>query len=153
MVSPSSRVRKSPLKASHESSNPFPPPLPGIKKIRTHRSMFGAYSRILGARRTIGRRLAVTQPAVLQVIPALNAGGAERSTIDIAKALVAEGFRALVVSEGGRMEHELVAAGAELIRMPVASKAPLRIFNNAGALADIIRTQNVVLAHARSRAP
>ena len=92
-------------------------------------------------------------PAVLQVIPALSAGGAERSTVDIARALVQRGFRALVATQGGRMEHELVAAGAELIRMPVASKSPLRILRNARALARIIRTQNVVIIHARSRAP
>jgi len=38
----------------------------------------------------------------------LICGRAERSTIDIAKALVARRVRALVVSEGGRMEHELL---------------------------------------------
>src|SRR5438067_5235316 len=41
---------------------------------------------------------------VLQVIPSLNAGGAERTTIDLARALTAAGFRALVASEGGRLE-------------------------------------------------
>jgi hypothetical protein len=54
----------------------------------------------------------VTEPAILQVIPALSAGGAERSTVDIARALVRCGFRALVATQGGRMEHELAAAGA-----------------------------------------
>jgi glycosyltransferase involved in cell wall biosynthesis len=86
-------------------------------------------------------------------VPALDTGGAERSTIDIAKALTAEGFRALVVSEGGRMEKELAAAGGELIRMPVASKHPVRILANARAMADIIRRENIALVHARSRAP
>jgi glycosyltransferase involved in cell wall biosynthesis len=95
----------------------------------------------------------VTEPAILQVIPALSAGGAERSTVDIARALVRCGFRALVATEGGRMEHELVAAGAELIKMPVASKSPWRILRNARALAKIIREQNVMIIHARSRAP
>jgi glycosyltransferase involved in cell wall biosynthesis len=95
----------------------------------------------------------MSEPAILQVIPELSAGGAERTTVDIARALTGHGFRALVASEGGRMEHELAAAGAELIRMPVASKSPLRIWRNAGALARIIRERNVVLIHARSRAP
>ena len=94
-----------------------------------------------------------TAPAVLQIVPALSAGGAERTTIDIARALVESGFRALVASEGGRLEWELTAAGGELIRMPVASKAPLTILRNASAIAALIRRQNVVLVHARSRAP
>ena len=94
-----------------------------------------------------------SKPAILQIIPSLNAGGAERTTIDIAKTLVAAGYRALVISEGGRLERELSAAGAELIRMRVASKRPFRIFLNALKIARIIRKQNVVLVHARSRAP
>ena len=46
---------------------------------------------------------------VLQVVPTLEAGGAERTTIDIAAALAARGDRALVASEGGRLEDELAA--------------------------------------------
>ena len=92
-------------------------------------------------------------PAVLQIVPELDAGGAERTTLDIAKALAARGFRALVASQGGRLERELMAAGGELLPLPVASKGPLRMYMNAGRIANIIRTQNVLLVHARSRAP
>jgi glycosyltransferase involved in cell wall biosynthesis len=92
-------------------------------------------------------------PAILQIVPSLDTGGAERTTIDIAKALVASGFRALVVSEGGRLESELAEAGGELIRMPMASKMPHTILRNANALAELIRKRNVVVVHARSRAP
>ncbi|HRK25113.1 MAG TPA: glycosyl transferase, partial [Beijerinckiaceae bacterium] len=38
---------------------------------------------------------------ILQIIPDLDAGGAERTTIDIAEALARVGARALVASEGG----------------------------------------------------
>jgi glycosyltransferase involved in cell wall biosynthesis len=93
------------------------------------------------------------EPAILQIVPALGAGGAERTTIDIAKALAEKGIRPLVISEGGRLEHELRSAGGELIRMHVASKAPYNILINAAAIASIIRKENVVLVHARSRAP
>ena len=92
-------------------------------------------------------------PAVLQVVPSLNAGGAERTTLDIARALVANGFRALVATEGGRLEYELVSSGGEMIRMPVARKSLHTILSNASAMADVIRRQNVILVHARSRAP
>ena len=40
---------------------------------------------------------------ILQIIPELQAGGAERTTVDIAAALSAAGARALVASEGGRL--------------------------------------------------
>ena len=93
------------------------------------------------------------KPVILQVIPQLNTGGAERTTLDVAAALVREGFTALVASEGGRMEPELAASGAELIRMPAASKAPHKIASNAFFLRDLIRKRNVRIVHARSRAP
>lgn len=93
------------------------------------------------------------RPAILQLVPALDAGGAERTTIDVAAALSAGGYVALVASEGGRLEPELTAAGGELIPLPVASKSPLTMIANAFALARIIRARNVKLVHARSRAP
>ncbi|MGQ0741418.1 MAG: glycosyltransferase family 4 protein [Alphaproteobacteria bacterium] len=93
------------------------------------------------------------KPAVLQVIPMLDAGGSERTTIEIAEALAREGFRALVASEGGRMEKELEAVGGELIRVPIETKRPGKILANAKRLADIVRDYDVSLLHARSRAP
>ena len=92
-------------------------------------------------------------PAILQVIPALDAGGAERTTIDIARALAGDGLRALVASEGGRMEPLLRAAGGELLQLPVNSKAPQVILMNGRRLARLIQGENVKLVHARSRAP
>lgn len=90
---------------------------------------------------------------VLQVLPALETGGVERGTIDVAAAVVAAGGRAIVVSTGGRMEAELQRAGATHIRMPVDRKGPRHIWRNAGRLARLIRDENVDIIHARSRAP
>ena len=50
---------------------------------------------------------------VVQLLPALDAGGVERSTIEIAEALVRAGHRAIVVSAGGRLLPRLRAARAE----------------------------------------
>jgi glycosyltransferase involved in cell wall biosynthesis len=94
-----------------------------------------------------------TRPAILQVTPALDAGGVERTTIEIAAALAREGFRPLIASAGGRLEPDLQTAGGELIRLPLDTKAPHTIIANAFRLAGIIRAQNVKLVHARSRAP
>ena len=90
---------------------------------------------------------------VLQVIPELGAGGAERTTLEIAEAVVKAGGRALVASEGGRLETELAALGGELINLPVKSKSPATIWKNRSALIDLIRSEDVDIVHARSRAP
>ena len=91
---------------------------------------------------------------ILQVIPHLSAGGAERTTIEVAEALRAAGAKALVASVGGRLEGELTRAGAELIRIDgLATKNPIHIYSNASVLSKIIARHKVDLVHARSRAP
>ena len=90
---------------------------------------------------------------LLQVTPELETGGAEQTTIDIARAVVRAGGRALVASRGGRMAARLKADGGELFVLPAQSKNPLLIIGNAVRLSRIIREQNVSLIHARSRAP
>lgn len=91
--------------------------------------------------------------AVLQVTPALDAGGVERTTIEVAEALTRAGVRALVASRGGRLEPELEAAGGELVAMPVDSKNPLTILANASRIEKLARKNGVAIIHARSRAP
>ncbi|TYC70184.1 glycosyltransferase family 4 protein [Stappia sp. BW2] len=87
------------------------------------------------------------------MIPDLNSGGAERTTLDVAKAVVAAGGKALVASQGGQMVPELEALGAEHIVLPVKSKNPAVLWKNAARLADIVTMRKVSLLHARSRAP
>lgn len=89
---------------------------------------------------------------VLQLVPALDAGGAERSTLEIARALVAAGHRSIVVSTGGRMVARLVAEGSEHIEMPVAKKS-LGTLRQVGALRALIRREKPDIVHARSRVP
>jgi len=95
----------------------------------------------------------LSKPAILQVIPKLETGGAERTTLDIAAALGQAGYRALVASEGGRLEKDLIASGAEIIHLPVASKNPLTLYANIARLKALIAEENIALIHARSRAP
>ena len=90
---------------------------------------------------------------VLQVIPQLDAGGAERTAIDVAAALAARGDRALVASAGGRLAAELAAVGGTLIELPVGSKNPAAMAANVARLARLVRRERVDLLHARSRAP
>lgn len=93
-------------------------------------------------------------PAVLQVLPALGtAGGVERGTVDVAKALVAAGWRAFVASEGGPLVRELDRAGAVHVTLPLASKSPVVMMTNVGRLRALIAQHGVDIVHARSRAP
>jgi glycosyltransferase involved in cell wall biosynthesis len=90
---------------------------------------------------------------LLQVVPELETGGAEQTTVDVARAVVAAGGRALVASRGGRLVSRLQADGGRLVPMPADSKNPLVMIGNARRLAGLIRRERVNLVHARSRAP
>jgi glycosyltransferase involved in cell wall biosynthesis len=90
---------------------------------------------------------------LLQVVPELETGGAEQTTLDVARAVIAAGGKALVATRGGRMTARLEADGARLAQMPVQSKNPLVMLGNAARLVDLIRQEKVSLVHARSRAP
>ena len=89
---------------------------------------------------------------VLQIVPELETGGAEQTTVDIAHALVEAGHAAFVISQGGRMVAELPQA-AQHITMPVASKNPITMLANARRIAALCKREGVDLIHARSRAP
>jgi glycosyltransferase involved in cell wall biosynthesis len=90
---------------------------------------------------------------ILQVLPALQMGGVERGTIEIARALQREGIENLVASQGGPMVAELDALGVRHIALPLKSKNPFVMWRNARALADFATREGVTLMHVRSRAP
>lgn len=90
---------------------------------------------------------------VLQVLPRLESGGVERGTVEIAEAIQARGWRALVAAERGRLAPEIEAAGGRVIEMALASKNPMTIYTNARRLTELVRAEGVDLIHARSRAP
>jgi glycosyltransferase involved in cell wall biosynthesis len=90
---------------------------------------------------------------LLQVVPELETGGAEQSTIDVAQAVVRAGGAALVATRGGRMTARLEADGGRMAQMPVQTKNPLVMLGNAARLVALIRQEKVSIVHARSRAP
>ena len=95
----------------------------------------------------------LTGRTILQVVPELETGGAEITTMEMAEAIVKAGGRALVASEGGALESRIEAAGGEIVHMPVASKNPVTLWRNVGRLAKLMHAENVDLIHGRSRAP
>lgn len=96
---------------------------------------------------------ATNAPVVLQVLPALETGGVERGTVDIARAVVEAGWTALVASRGGPMVREIERTGGTHIELPVDSKNPLVMWRNVDRLAALVRQHRVDILHARSRAP
>ncbi|HZU89707.1 MAG TPA: glycosyltransferase, partial [Stellaceae bacterium] len=92
-------------------------------------------------------------PAVLQIVPSLVSGGAERGTVEVAEALVAAGWRSYVASSGGPLAAAITRAGATHLSLPLAAKNPLAIRRNAVRLADLVRRLDIDIVHARSRAP
>ena len=94
-----------------------------------------------------GRRL-----TVVQLVPALDTGGVERSTLEVAAALVAAGHRSIVVSGGGRLVEALTAGGSEHIQRTIGKKS-LFSLRHIGALRRLIHELKPDIVHARSRLP
>ena len=97
--------------------------------------------------------MSASRTTILQLIPRLETGGAEQTTIDITAALVKAKARALVATEGGRLASEVETRGGEIVSLPVASKSPAAILWNARRIAALCQREGVDLIHARSRAP
>ncbi|HRN62768.1 MAG TPA: glycosyltransferase [Luteimonas sp.] len=89
---------------------------------------------------------------VAQLLPALESGGVERSTLEIADALVRAGHRAIVVSAGGRLLPRLQAIGAEHVTLDIGHKSPLAL-RHVPALRRLLVREAVDIVHARSRLP
>jgi glycosyltransferase involved in cell wall biosynthesis len=101
----------------------------------------------------------VTEPAakprrlaVVQLLPALENGGAERSTLEVSRALVAAGHRSLVISAGGRLVERLTREGGEHLTLDVGSKS-LGSLTRIGTLRRILSAIDPDIVHARSRVP
>ncbi|MGH8164562.1 MAG: glycosyltransferase [Rhodanobacteraceae bacterium] len=89
---------------------------------------------------------------VLQLLPGLDNGGAERSTLEVARALVAAGHRSVVISAGGRLVQRLQAEGSEHVPLDLAKKS-LRTLRHIRPLRRLFEEIHPDIVHARSRLP
>ncbi|OOG40356.1 glycosyltransferase [Rhodanobacter sp. C05] len=89
---------------------------------------------------------------VVQLIPALHSGGAERSALEIARALVQAGHRSVVISAGGRLTEQLLAEGSEHITLDLGRKS-LGTLTRLSALRRVLHELKPDIVHARSRLP
>ncbi len=83
----------------------------------------------------------------------MDIGGVETGVVDLAKYLILNGHKAVVVSSGGRLVKELDNLGARHYTLPVHRKNVFNIIKMAREVRDIIREENIDLLHARSRVP
>jgi lipopolysaccharide heptosyltransferase II len=90
---------------------------------------------------------------ILQVIPELNVGGVETGTLDLAKYLVRQKHKAIVVSAGGQLVQELQSCGAIHYQLPVHKKSLVSIIKTIPHLVRIIKKEEIDIVHARSRVP
>lgn len=89
---------------------------------------------------------------VVQLIPTLRSGGAERSVLEIGRALVAAGHRSVVISAGGRMVETLQQQGSEHHTLEIGRKS-LRSLTRVGPLRRLLEQIKPDIVHARSRMP
>lgn len=89
---------------------------------------------------------------VVQVLPALDGGGVERGTLEIAKGLVDAGHESIVISAGGRMVEQLEGEGSRHVTWDLGKKSPLT-FRHVWALRRWLRQEKPDILHLRSRMP
>ena len=89
---------------------------------------------------------------ILHIVPALETGGVETGTIDLAISLKRLGEEIIVISSGGMLVKDLEDNGITHIKLPVHSKSPLS-FSVIPKVASIIKSKKIDLVHASSRMP
>lgn len=90
---------------------------------------------------------------VLQLLPALNEGGVEKSAVEMARYLNEKGVSNWIASAGGPLADEATTYGTRHLTIEVGRKSPLSIVSNARKIARLIDSEEINVVHALSRAP
>lgn len=89
---------------------------------------------------------------VVQVLPALEVGGVERGTLEVASGLVKAGHRSIVISGGGRLVDTLVLEGSQHFNWSIGRKSLFTLIL-AIKLRKLLIRESVDILHVRSRMP
>ena len=89
---------------------------------------------------------------MVQVLPALELGGVERGTLEIARALVQNGDQSIVVSAGGRLVEQLESEGSRHVCWNLGKKS-LLTFLKFWSFRRWLQKENPDIVHVRSRMP
>ena len=90
---------------------------------------------------------------ILQIIPNMEIGGAERTVLEITSFLKDKEFSSLVLTSGGKLIGELEKENIEVIKLKIDKKNPYSIIKNFFLFIKIFREKKINLVHVRSRAP
>ena len=90
---------------------------------------------------------------ILQIIPIMEIGGAERTVLEITSFLKDTNFSSLVLTSGGKLIDDLEKANIEVIKLKIDKKNPYSIIKNFFLFIKIFREKKINLVHVRSRAP
>lgn len=97
---------------------------------------------------------ATMSPYIIQILPNLDEGGAEQSTVDIAAALSKTTAKQLVISGGGALVQKLTEYGCQHLIIPnLGSRNPFITSRNYHLLDKVFQSTTPHLVHARSRIP
>lgn len=88
----------------------------------------------------------------MQLLPELNSGGVERGTLEIARALIADGHESIVVSNGGRLVPALEEGGSTHLTLPIHKKSLSSLWQ-IRPLRKLILQHQPDIVHVRSRVP
>lgn len=98
-------------------------------------------------------RSSITKPVIVQILPALNRGGVERGTVEVADAIVKNGWKSVVISNGGLLTSQLKRVGATVYEVPVHRKNPFLWRSARRQVKRILQQEGADIVHVRSRAP
>ena len=98
-------------------------------------------------------RSSITKPVIVQILPALNRGGVERGTVEVANAIVKNGWKSVVISNGGLLTSQLKRVGATVYEVPVHRKNPFLWGSARRQVKRILQQEGADIVHVRSRAP
>ena len=89
---------------------------------------------------------------ILHMVPALESGGVEQGTLDLALSLQKIGHTVIVISSGGRLVKNLEDNGTLHIKLPVHKKSIASLFL-VPKVAGLLKSHKIDVVHASSRVP
>lgn len=90
---------------------------------------------------------------IVQLLPELNEGGVERGTVELARELIKQGFKSIVISNGGKLVKQLETEGSLHLKCDICSKNPLSSISRILKLQKLLKELKPDVLHVRSRVP
>ncbi|BCL60897.1 hypothetical protein DGMP_15900 [Desulfomarina profundi] len=97
--------------------------------------------------------MVVKKLTIVQLLPELDEGGVEGETIDLAVYLAKNGYRSIVISDGGRLVPLLKESGGIHVHWPYIGEKSIRCLQYVLKLRKFLLEEEVDILHLRSRLP